>query len=149
MDALVAEVDVCSLRALLRHQEDPTHGNSLGICWDMMLKVSAPFCVWNNSEASALAFVCIQDKFPLLYCLMGAVRVWSLTPLSFSLSSPRTLSVPAPYSSLFLHMPVTFLSEAVCLGFPTPPPCSSPSGLYSSLCHPQRLNLIILSEIDL
>ena len=91
MDALVAEVGVCSLRALLRHQEDPTHGHSLGIC-----------CVWNNSEASALAFVCIQDKFPLLYCLMGAVRVWSLTPLSFSLSSPLN-SLCA--SALFLSIP--------------------------------------------
>ncbi|KAJ1065800.1 hypothetical protein K5549_007795 [Capra hircus] len=55
----------------------------------------------------------------------------------------------APYSSLFLHMPATFRSEAVCLGSPTPPPHSSPSGVYSSLCHPQRLNLIILPEIDL
>ena len=150
MDVLVAEVGVCSLRALLRHQEDPTHGHSLGICWDIMLKVSAPLCVWNNSEASALVFVCIQDKFPLLCCLMGAVRVWSLTPLSFSLFSLlNSLSIPAPYSSLFLHMPATFLSEAVCLGSPTPPPCSFPSGLYSSLYHPQRLNLIILSVIDL
>lgn len=30
MDVLVVEVGVCSLRALLRQQEDPTHGHSLG-----------------------------------------------------------------------------------------------------------------------
>ena len=44
-DVLVAEVGICSLKALLRQQEDPTHGHSLGICWDIMLKVSAPLCL--------------------------------------------------------------------------------------------------------
>ena len=50
-----------------------------------MLKVSAPLCVWNNSEASAQAFVCIQDKFPLLLLSNGSSQ--SLVPDSTQLFS--------------------------------------------------------------
>lgn len=42
MDVLVVEVGICSLRALLRQQEDLMARLSR---WDRMLKVSAPLCV--------------------------------------------------------------------------------------------------------
>lgn len=65
--------------------------------WDRMLKVSAPLCVWNNSEASAQAFVCVQDKFPLLLLSNGSSQ--SLVP-----DSTQLFSLLSPELSLYQHL---------------------------------------------